>query len=104
MKQDSMKKNSNENIFPFAAGQNDQVFTGGFFILMGIIFLLGALGITVLGHSAWVLAALIPVYWIVVVAWRRFREDGRVARRVGAVWPLGIIAVGLGMLLFGSGK
>jgi hypothetical protein len=53
MKQDRFNKNMNEGVFPFAGGQSDQIFTGGFFILMGVIFLMGAFGITILGRSAW---------------------------------------------------
>ena len=109
----------------FATG--DQAMAGGFLILMGGIFFLGSLGITIMGRSAWWLAALLPVYWILIYAYRLYRRDGHFSRRVfgiliwsllpfayivaaaqgwnvGAIWPLGLIAAGLGMLVFNSGK
>jgi hypothetical protein len=124
MKQNGINEGKNSSALTFDGGQ---AFAGGFIILMGGIALLGALGVTVLGRSAWWLMALIPVYWIAVTAYRYFRQDGRISRRVfavmvwgllpfayvagsaldlnvGAIWPLGFIAVGIGMLLYGSGK
>lgn len=125
MKQENLKKQSEEN-FGLFGQDGGQAFAGGFMIFMGVIFLMGVLGITVLGKSAWWLSALLPVYWIVVVGLRRYREDGRFSRRVlailiwglvpfayvagvalglnvGLIWPLGIIVAGVGMLLYGRG-
>ena len=125
MKQESYKEQAEIAQEPFGIGQSDQVFAGGFMLLMGGIFLLGSLDITVFGRSAWWLAALLPVYWILVVAYRIYRQDGRISRRVfailiwgllpfayivaaplglnvAAIWPLGLIAAGAGMLLYGN--
>lgn len=100
---------------------------GAFMVLTGAIFLMGTSGITIAGHSPWMLVALLPVYWIGVTAYRRYKEDGRPTRRVFSIavfgvlpfvyiaalalgysisglWPLGIIAVGVSILLFGGRK
>ena len=100
---------------------------GAFMVFMGAIFLMGTSGITIAGHSPWMLVALLPVYWIGVTAYRRYKEDGRLTRRVFSIavfgvlpfvyiaalalgysisglWPLGIIAVGVSILLFGGRK
>jgi len=100
---------------------------GAFMVLTGAIFLMGTSGITIAGHSPWMLVALLPVYWIGVTAYRCYKEDGRLTRRVFSIavfgvlpfvyiaalalgysisglWPLGIIAVGVSILLFGGRK
>jgi hypothetical protein len=100
---------------------------GAFMVLMGAIFLMGTSGITFAGHSPWMLVALLPVYWIGVTAYRYYKEEGRLTRRVFSIavfgvlpfvyiaalalgysisglWPLGIIAVGVSILLFGGRK
>lgn len=100
---------------------------GAFMVLTGAIFLMGTSGITFAGHSPWMLVALLPVYWIGVSAYRRYKEDGRLTRRVFSIavfavlpfaymaamalgysvsglWPLGIIAVGVSFVLFGGSK
>jgi hypothetical protein len=100
---------------------------GGFFIIMGAIFFLGLTEVSILGYSPWLLMALLPVYWIGVMAYKRYKEDGRVSRRVfyalvfgllpyayiaaavlgfnvAAVWAVGLIAMGVAFILFGDGK
>jgi hypothetical protein len=100
---------------------------GAVMILMGVIFLMGTSGITIAGHSPSMLIALLPIYWIGVSAYRRYKEDGRLTRRVFSIavfavlpfaymaamvlgysvsglWPLGIIVVGVSILLFGGRK
>ena len=100
---------------------------GVFMVLTGAIFLMGTSGIAVAGHSPWMLVALLPIYWIGVSAYRRYKEDGRLTRRVFSIavfavvpfaymaamalgysvsglWPLGIIAVGVSLILFGGSK
>jgi hypothetical protein len=100
---------------------------GAFMVLMGAIFLMGTSGITIAGHSPSMLIALLPIYWIGVSAYRRYKEDGRLTRRVFSIavfsvlpfaymaamalgysvsglWPLGIIVVGVSFLLFGGSK
>jgi len=100
---------------------------GAFMVLTGAIFLMGTSGITIAGHSPWMLVALLPIYWIGVSAYRRYKEDGRLTRRVFSIavfavlpfaymaamalgysvsglWPLGIIAVGVSFVLFGGSK
>jgi hypothetical protein len=101
--------------------------TGVFMLLTGAIFLMGTSGITIAGRSPWMLVALLPIYWIGVTAYRRYKEDGRLTRRVFSIavfavlpfaymaamalgysvsglWPLGILAVGVSILLFGGRK
>lgn len=101
--------------------------TGAFMVLTGAIFLMATSGITIGGHSPWMLVALLPIYWIGVAAYRRYKEDGGLTRHVFSIavfaalpfaymvamalgysisglWPLGIIVVGVSFLLFGSSK
>jgi hypothetical protein len=49
---------------------------GAFMVFMGAIFLMGTSGITIAGHSPSMLIALLPIYWIGVSAYRRYKEDG----------------------------
>jgi len=100
---------------------------GAFMVLMGAIFLMGTSGITIAGHSPSMLVALLPIYWIGVSAYRRYKEDGRLTRRVFSIavfsvlpfaymaamalgysvsglWPLGIIVVGVSFVLYGGRK
>jgi hypothetical protein len=73
------------------------------------------------------LIALVPIFWIGVSAYRRYKADGRLTRRVFSItvfavlpfaymaamalgysvsglWPLGIIVVGVSFILFGGSK
>ena len=100
---------------------------GPFMIFVGAIFLMGTAGITIGGHSPSMLLALLPIYWIGMSAYRRYKEDGRLTRRVFSIavfallpfsfmaamvlgysisglWPLGIIIVGVSFILFSSSK
>ena len=100
---------------------------GPFMVFMGAIFLMGTAGITIAGHSPSMLIALVPIYWIGVSAYRRYKEDGRLTRRVFSIavfavlpfafmaamalgysvsglWPLGIIVVGVSFILYGGSK
>lgn len=100
---------------------------GALMLFMGAIFLLGTAGITFAGHSPSMLIALVPIYWIGVSAYRRYKADGRLTRRVlsiavfaalpfaylaamvlgysiSGLWPLGIIVVGVSFILYGSSK
>ncbi len=92
-------------------------------VFMGALFLLGTSGITIAGHSPSLLIGLVPMFWIGGSAYRRYKEDGRLTRRVfgiavfavlpfaymaamalgysvSGLWPLGILAVGVSILLF----
>jgi len=100
---------------------------GAFMVLMGAIFLMGTSRITIAGNSPSMLIALLPIYWIGVSAYRRYKEDGRLTRRVFSIavfsvlpfaymaamalgysvsglWPLGIIVVGVSFVLYGGSK
>jgi hypothetical protein len=100
---------------------------GALMLLMGAIFLMGTSGITIGGHSPSMLIALVPIYWIGVSAYRRYKVDGRLTRRVFSIavfavlpvaymaamalgysvsglWPLGIIVVGVSLILFRGSK
>jgi hypothetical protein len=122
-----MKQENIVNSEQSKEGQGAQKWTGAFLILMGVIFFASVSGFTFQGYSPWILMALLPAYWIGVTAYKRYKEEGRVTRRVYAVavfgllpfayiaaailgfdvsalWPLGIIAVGVSFILFGAGK
>jgi len=100
---------------------------GPLMILTGSIFLMGTAGITIAGHSPSMLLALFPIYWIGASAYRRYKEDGRLTRRVFSIavfavlpfafiaamvlgysisdlWPLGIIVVGVSFVLLRGSK
>ena len=100
---------------------------GAFMILAGVIFLMGTAGITIAGHSPSMLLALFPIYWIGASAYRRYKEDVRLTRRVFSIavfavlpfafiaamvlgysisdlWPLGIIVVGVSFVLLRGSK
>jgi hypothetical protein len=100
---------------------------GAFMVLMGAIFFMGTSGITIAGRSPWMLVALLPLYWIIVTAYRCYKEDGRLTRRVFSIailgvlpiayfaalalgysvsglWPLGIIVVGVSFVLYSGSK
>lgn len=100
---------------------------GPFMIFIGAIFLMGTSGITIAGHSPSMLLALLPIYWIGMSAYRRYKEDGRLTRGVisiavfavlpfaymaamalgysiSGLWPLGIIIVGVSFLLLSRSK
>ena len=96
-------------------------------VLMGGIFIMGTSGITIAGRSPSLLIGLVPMFWIGVAAYRRYQEDGRLTRRVfsmavfavlpfaymaamvlgysvSGLWPLGLIAVGVSIILFRGSK
>jgi hypothetical protein len=95
---------------------------GGFQILLGIVFLLAMSGVSIFGRSIWLLMGLLPVYWMVVSAYRYYREDGNLSNRVlatlicslfpfvfiaaaiagidmGRIWPIALIAIGATTIL-----
>ncbi|UYN89488.1 MAG: hypothetical protein KIT08_10370 [Anaerolineales bacterium] len=105
--------------------EHERRLTGVVMVLMGAIFLLGTSGITIAGRSPWMLVGVIPIYWIGVSAYRSYKEEGRLTRRVLSIavyalipfayiaalalgysvsrlWPLGIIVVGISFLLLGG--
>ena len=96
---------------------------GVILVLMGGIFLLGMSGATVLGFSPWILMAFLPAFWIGVAAVRAHRQEqritghvaamllfglmpfayifgGQLGLNVGAIWPVGLIGMGLIVLFF----
>jgi hypothetical protein len=100
---------------------------GAFMVFLGAIFLLGTSGITIAGRSPSLLIALLPMYLIGVAAYRRYKEEGRLTRRVFSIavfavlpfaymtamalgyrvsglWPLGILVVGVSIILFRGSK
>jgi len=122
-----MKQETFDSPNLFKEEKQSSQLAGGFLIIMGGIFFLGMSGITILGLSPWLLVALLPLYWIGVMVYKRYREDGRLSRRVFSIliwgmlpfvyiaaaflgfnmarlWPIGLIAVGVSILLFGSEK
>ena len=107
--------------------RGDSRWMGLFMLFVGAIFLLGTAGFTIGGYSPSMLIALVPIFWIGVMAYRRYQQEGRLSRRVVSIavfallpitylavmalgysvsglWPLGIIVVGISFLLLGSGK
>jgi hypothetical protein len=122
-----MKQETVEKQEIFENESNDSKYVGGFLLILGVIFFLGVSEVSILGFNPWLLVALIPFYWIVVAAYKSYREDGRISRRVysiaifgllpfayiaasalglnaGAIWPIGLIAVGAAFLLYGGSK
>ena len=100
-------------------------YMGGLFIFIGGIFLLSNSGVSIMGHSLWHLMALVPIFWIGMAAYKRYKEDGRITGRVlsilvfglipfayvgasilglnmAAIWPVGIIVAGVSFILYGS--
>ncbi len=100
---------------------------GVFFLILGGIYLLGMSGVTILGYSPWILMALIPVYWILMAAYKAYKADGGLTGRVllmlvssllpfayiaaavlgfnaAPLWPLILIAIGVSFLLSGGRK
>ncbi len=55
---------------------------GGFQILLGILLLLAMSGVSIFGGSIWLVMGLLPVYWIVMRAYRLYQEDGYLSNRV----------------------
>jgi hypothetical protein len=100
------------------------MFGGIFMILMGGIALLAFSGLEVFGRSPWILFALLPVFWIVFAAYNKYVENGRKINRqvasilvfglipfayilfpmlglsVNVLWPMTMIFIGLGIILF----
>lgn len=95
---------------------------GAFMIFAGVIFLMATSGITIAGRSPWMLVGLLPVFWIGLTAYRCYKEEGGLTRRVFSIavfavlpfaymvamvlgysisglWPLGIIVVGVSFIL-----
>ena len=100
---------------------------GALMVFMGAIFLMGTSGITIGGHSPSLLIGLVPIAWIGVSAYRQYKAEGRLSRRVlgiavfavlpfafmaamalgysvSGLWPLGAIVVGISLLLFGGSR
>lgn len=70
---------------------------GGFFILLGAIFLLTRNGLPFLGESQWLVWMLIPLYWIVVSGYQSYIRSGRKIAPAFVIWslfPFLFIAVG----------
>lgn len=95
---------------------------GGFLILLGIIFLLNRNGLPFLGDTPWLVWLLVPIYWILVAAYRNYLNAGReltpgVIRTLvwgifpflfivagfligwNLAWPIMLIAIGISLLV-----
>lgn len=105
------------------ANQNG-MYGGMVMVLIGGIALLAYSGIEILGRSPWMLFALLPVFWIVDTAYRKYVENGKQLNRqvvsillfglipfayilfpmlglpVNILWPMTMIFMGLGIILF----
>jgi hypothetical protein len=120
-----MKQETVVNLEQVKGEHKGEKWIGAFMIFTGAIFLMGTSGITIAGHSPWMLIALLPIYKIGMSAYRRYKEDGRLTRHVFSIavfavlpfaymaamvlgysisglWPLGIIVVGVSFLLIRS--
>jgi hypothetical protein len=99
----------------------------GMLILIGAIYLLGMSGVNLMGYSPWILMALVPGLWMGLLAFKGYRRAGRITVRVaalagvslipfvfvaaallgfnvGALWPLGLIGIGVSCLVFGGDR
>lgn len=122
-----MKQEAYKSVEAFNNGSASSSELGGFFILLGVVFFIGMSGTSILGFSPWTLIALLPVYWIGMAAYKRYRQQGRVTRQVflmlvfsllpftyiaaaglglnvAGIWPVGLIALGISYLIFGLDK
>lgn len=61
---------------------------GGFFILLGAIFLLTRNELPFLGGSQWLVWMLIPLYWIVVGGYHAYLRNGRKIAPAFLIWTL----------------
>lgn len=100
---------------------------GVLMIFVGLIFLMGTSGITIGGYSPSLLIGLAPVILIGVSAYRQYKVEGGLTRRVfgiavfavlplafmaamalghsvSGLWPLGAIVAGVAFILFSGGK
>lgn len=100
---------------------------GALMLFAGVIFLMATSGITIGGHSPSMLIGLAPIYLIGASAYRQYKVEGGLTRRVlgiavfallpiafmvamalgysiSGLWPLGAIVVGVSFLLLGSSK
>ena len=101
--------------------------TGLLLIALGLIFLLLNAGLVPSTGNWWALLILLPALLLVVTAWRQYRADGALTRRVagtlsgalfpltvalmflldldwGRLWPVFVILPGLSMLLRGHAR
>ena len=92
--------------------------TGGFIILLGVLFMLSTSELSIFGYSPRILMAFLPLYWFAIVAYRVYQREGELNARVlisfipmlipflfvglailgfnpGKLWPLGMIALGI---------
>ena len=122
-----MKQETVVNSEQLKGEHEGKIWMGAFMVFAGVIFLMGTSGFTIGGYSPSMLLALVPIYWIGVATHRRYKEEGRLTRRVlgvaifavlpfafmaamalgysiSGLWPLGIIVVGVSLLLFGGSK
>jgi hypothetical protein len=122
-----MKQETDVNSEQVKGKHEAGMWLGALMIFMGAIFLMGTSGITIAGYSPSMLIGLLPIYWIGVSAYRRYKKDGRLTRRVFSIavfsvlpfaymvamalgysvsglWPLGIIVVGVSFLLYVGSK
>lgn len=71
---------------------------GIFFILFGLLFLLGQSGIDLFDRSPWILFGLLPIFGIFVAAWNRYQASGRKLTRevvmilLGGLFPFAFVA------------
>jgi hypothetical protein len=98
---------------------------GALMIAIGAIYLLGMSGIKIMGHSPWILMTLAPVLWAGLLAYNSYRRTGRISGKVlaiaaagflplvfvaaamlgynvAALWPLGLIGLGIAFLVTGK--
>jgi len=122
MKQETVVRSEQEN-----GEHNSGKWMGVLLVFMGAIFFLGSSGVTIAGYSPSMLIALVPIFLIFMAAYRHYREDGRLTRRVVSIaifsvlpiaylaamalgysvsgmWPLGAIVAGISFLLYSSRK
>lgn len=120
-----MNNNTFDTPEHFNHHEYDTRMRAGFLLLMGAIFFLATSGTMIFGRSPLMLIPLLPAYWIYAIAYKCYRVDGRLSRRVASLllcgllpfiymgaafagvnistlWPLGLIVAGAALLFFGN--
>jgi hypothetical protein len=93
--------------------------TGAMLVFLGVVAVLAMQGVTIMGRTAWILAALAPLVWAIPTVIYCLRSEGLSGRSIAIIasalipvafvlaailgvsigrwWPLFAIAIGIGL-------